>query len=160
MTLPLDFPPVAQTFDDFLSPRQSDVSGSVARPMPSALNQPNVSFPLPGMWTHAEPLMPEPTMPAVPDFVPPEPMMHMQASAPYACAPYMAVPHQPSHMWTAPAPESISRDLPSLGSASHGTGLCKPCAFHHTKGCQCLTQQTVELCVFFGLPYLVGIMTV
>eukprot|EP00439_Symbiodinium_sp_Y106_P036347 s1334_g4.t1 len=154
LTLPLDFPPVAQTFDDFLSPRQSHAPGSAARPLQSALtlgaaappSQPNLSFPLPGMWTHTEPRMPEPVMPVAPDarqdqalpipeFVPPEPMLHMQGSAPYACAPYMAVPHQPSHMWT-PATES-SRDLPSLGSASHGTGLCKPCAFHHTKGCQC-----------------------
>ena len=147
LALPLDFPPIAQTFDDFMSPRQSD-AGTAVRQLPAhpldAQPQPNLSFgPGPGMWTRTEPRMPEPVMPefvhdhlSMPEFVPPEPMI-MQASAPYACATYMAVPHQPSHMWTAPATESISGDLPSLGSASHGTGLCKPCAFHHTKGCQC-----------------------
>ena len=150
LSLPLDFPPVAQTFDDFMSPRQSDAPGNAARPLPSSLPltappaRANLSFPASPLWTHAEPQMQEPVMPdfahreqalAVPEFVPPESVMHMPG-APYACATYMAVPHQPSHMWTAPT-DGIRGDLPSLGSASHGTGLCKPCAFHHTKGCQC-----------------------
>mmetsp|Transcript_77152 Transcript_77152/g.216584 ORF Transcript_77152/g.216584 Transcript_77152/m.216584 type:complete len:353 (-) Transcript_77152:81-1139(-) len=32
-----------------------------------------------------------------------------------------------------PAPGSA--ELPSIGSAGHGSGLCKPCAFFHSKGC-------------------------
>merc|ERR1719203_1115339 len=34
-------------------------------------------------------------------------------------------------MITTPAP-----GIPSLGSAGHSTGSCKPCAFLHTKGCE------------------------
>lgn len=33
-----------------------------------------------------------------------------------------------------PAPGTL--DLPSVGSQGHGTGICKPCAFFHTKGCE------------------------
>lgn len=33
-------------------------------------------------------------------------------------------------------PSLVSPDLPSVGSASHGFGECKPCAFIHTKGCE------------------------
>merc|ERR1740138_1070799 len=39
------------------------------------------------------------------------------------------LPAAPSH----PAPGSD--ELPSLGSAGHALGECKPCAFLHTKGC-------------------------
>jgi hypothetical protein len=31
---------------------------------------------------------------------------------------------------------SDSSWLPSVGSAGHGTGRCKPCAFLHTVGCE------------------------
>lgn len=34
-----------------------------------------------------------------------------------------------SELWT----DALA--FPSSGSASHGSGQCKPCAFHHTKGC-------------------------
>lgn len=33
-----------------------------------------------------------------------------------------------------PAPGSA--ELPSIGSANHGSGRCKPCAFFHIKGCE------------------------
>jgi len=37
--------------------------------------------------------------------------------------------------------------MPSLGSASHELGRCKPCAFFHTKGCSnALTCQFCHLC--------------
>lgn len=50
------------------------------------------------------------------------------APAPRA-APGEAVPAPPS----GPAPGSA--ELPSVGSALHGAGLCRPCAFLGTKGC-------------------------
>jgi hypothetical protein len=34
------------------------------------------------------------------------------------------------------APHQATGDLPSMGSAHHKAGRCKPCAFFHTKGCQ------------------------
>jgi len=40
---------------------------------------------------------------------------------------------------TAPAPLEPapgSAELPSMGSIGHGRGICKPCAFLHTKGCE------------------------
>lgn len=37
-----------------------------------------------------------------------------------------------------------SGQLPSLGSALHSNGLCKPCAFLHTKGCE--NQTTCNFC--------------
>jgi hypothetical protein len=37
-----------------------------------------------------------------------------------------------------------SGQLPSLGSALHSSGLCKPCAFLHTKGCE--NQTTCSFC--------------
>jgi len=37
-------------------------------------------------------------------------------------------------------PELGSMDLPTLGSAGHYVGACKPCAFFHTKGCANGTQ--------------------
>merc|ERR1719440_1143393 len=34
-----------------------------------------------------------------------------------------------------PEPELGSAELPTLGSAGHYNGTCKPCAFLYTKGC-------------------------
>jgi hypothetical protein len=40
-----------------------------------------------------------------------------------------------------------AQELPSVGSANHGNGECKPCAFLHTKGCQNGSQcQFCHLC--------------
>lgn len=40
-----------------------------------------------------------------------------------------------------------AQELPSVGSANHGSGECKPCAFLHTKGCQNGSQcQFCHLC--------------
>jgi len=44
----------------------------------------------------------------------------------------VAVPLAP--LLLSPAPGSA--ELPSIGSAAHGQGRCKPCAFFHTKGCE------------------------
>lgn len=47
----------------------------------------------------------------------------------------------PPPAWT-PQPPQLSEpspgspELPSVGSARHSTGDCKPCAFIHTKGCE------------------------
>lgn len=35
-----------------------------------------------------------------------------------------------------PGPALGSPELPSIGSAAHGKGSCRPCAFLHTKGCE------------------------
>lgn len=45
-----------------------------------------------------------------------------------------------------PQPELGSEACPTVGSAGHFLGLCKPCAFFHTKGCQGGTS-----CVFCHL---------
>jgi len=38
---------------------------------------------------------------------------------------------------TAPAASALATgELPSVGSALHGSGQCKPCAFLHSKGCE------------------------
>lgn len=39
-----------------------------------------------------------------------------------------------------PEPVLGSSELPSIGSAGHRTGACKPCAFFHSKGCGNGTQ--------------------
>jgi len=41
-------------------------------------------------------------------------------------------------------PQLPSGPLPSPGSAGHGTGECKPCAFLHTKGCA--NAETCQFC--------------
>jgi len=52
-----------------------------------------------------------------------------------------AVPAPPS----CPAPGSP--ELPSVGSAGHAVGRCKPCAFFHTSGCaNDLTCKFCHLC--------------
>jgi len=52
-----------------------------------------------------------------------------------------AVPAPPNH----PAPGSA--ELPSLGSAGHSVGNCRPCAFFHTAGCtNGLACQFCHLC--------------
>merc|ERR1719507_1504105 len=57
----------------------------------------------------------------------PVPPLGPQAAAPVIAAAVLPAP--PS----GPAPGSP--ELPSLGSAGHGDGKCKPCAFFHTAGC-------------------------
>jgi len=44
----------------------------------------------------------------------------------------VAVPIAPPPLSRAPG----SAELPSIGSAAHEQGRCKPCAFFHTKGCE------------------------
>jgi len=51
------------------------------------------------------------------------------------------VPAPPDH------PALGSAEMPSIGSAGHGAGTCKPCAFFHREGCQSgLTCQFCHLC--------------
>lgn len=55
------------------------------------------------------------------------------ASAGFARGPPPASPAPPVAPPAAPAPGSA--DVPTIGSAAHGTGRCKPCAFVHAAGC-------------------------
>eukprot|EP00416_Gambierdiscus_australes_P042502 CAMPEP_0171102238 /NCGR_PEP_ID=MMETSP0766_2-20121228/57246_1 /TAXON_ID=439317 /ORGANISM="Gambierdiscus australes, Strain CAWD 149" /LENGTH=192 /DNA_ID=CAMNT_0011562477 /DNA_START=70 /DNA_END=648 /DNA_ORIENTATION=- len=49
----------------------------------------------------------------------------------------------------APAnPLPSSTQLPSVGSAGHGVGHCKPCAFFHTKGCK--SEAACQFCHLCG----------
>ena len=120
--LPL-FPKVTTTFDDFLSPanspRGSDASSPVAPPgLTLDPIQSQMAQPAMAFWETLEP-----AAPMAPGAVYPE-----------------ATP------W--PQPNYVASGVPSVGSASHGTGQCKPCAFHHTKGCACGTMCTFcHLCL-------------
>jgi len=71
---------------------------------------------------------PAPYMPATPnDFV--------HAKTVVSLADMLDLP--PAAPAMAPAvPAAAARQLPSAGSALHGGGECKPCAFLHTKGCE------------------------
>lgn len=45
-------------------------------------------------------------------------------------------------------PELGSQEMPTVGSANHRVGTCKPCAFAHTKGCQNgIDCQFCHLCI-------------
>jgi len=159
--LAVDLPPVAQTFDDFMSPRRSDGLAQPVKPTPlspaqspalvtTQLTPTRATLPMPTtlpppapstvLWPRTEANVPQPVgkvgqtefamemaMAPVPELVAPEPVM-LPGSTPYACA---YVPSQAPMHWT-----GNNGELPSLGSANHGIGQCKPCAFHHTKGCQ------------------------
>jgi len=48
-----------------------------------------------------------------------------------------------------PEPELGSPELPTVGSAGHHHGNCKPCAFFHTKGC--MQGPTCEFCHLCGV---------
>eukprot|EP00445_Apocalathium_hangoei_P042403 CAMPEP_0203966532 /NCGR_PEP_ID=MMETSP0359-20131031/95735_1 /ASSEMBLY_ACC=CAM_ASM_000338 /TAXON_ID=268821 /ORGANISM="Scrippsiella Hangoei, Strain SHTV-5" /LENGTH=307 /DNA_ID=CAMNT_0050903947 /DNA_START=74 /DNA_END=997 /DNA_ORIENTATION=+ len=53
--------------------------------------------------------------------------------------PVLSTDYKPVAVPIAPPPLSLapgSAALPSIGSAAHGQGRCKPCAFFHTKGCE------------------------
>eukprot|EP00933_Yihiella_yeosuensis_P062649 TRINITY_DN65627_c0_g1_i1.p1 TRINITY_DN65627_c0_g1~~TRINITY_DN65627_c0_g1_i1.p1 ORF type:complete len:304 (+),score=96.52 TRINITY_DN65627_c0_g1_i1:77-988(+) len=94
---------------------------------PSTAAVANFSMTMPMMdMTAAAPPAPPP---------PPVPMMEMSAVPAASSTPSMmefAVPPVPPPTASAPG----SADLPSLGSAGHYIGDCKPCAFLHTKGCE------------------------
>merc|ERR1712176_554044 len=72
--------------------------------------------------------------------VPPPPMCGAPLFAPSACSP----PPPPTFSAEVPVlrlsqileePEVVPAQLPSVGSAGHRAGDCKPCAFFYTKGC-------------------------
>ena len=109
-------PTKAPTFDDFLSPANSR-RGSEASPVaPPGLTLEPIQSQM-AFWE------PEPT----------EHMEHMEPTPPITPGAY-ADPNG----WSAHSAHSyVVNAVPSMGSASHGTGQCKPCAFHHTKGCAC-----------------------
>merc|ERR1719401_1155146 len=48
-----------------------------------------------------------------------------------------AIPNTPVLLLTQALtePELGSPEMPTVGSAGHRSGTCKPCAFYHTKGC-------------------------
>jgi len=48
----------------------------------------------------------------------------------------VVVPPSPSLPPPPPGPALGSAELPSIGSATHSKGSCRPCAFLHTKGCE------------------------
>lgn len=62
-----------------------------------------------------------------------EPWSSVMDSAPQYLAPAMKDSTDPSKPPSGPALGSL--ELPSVGSAEHAAGRCKPCAFFHTKGC-------------------------
>ena len=129
--LPVPLPAKATTFDDFLSPTGSQ--HSEAPPVAP-----------PGLTLH--PLDPLDQLDPL-DFddgleAPCGDMGQMQKALWQALEEPMAemAPITPGAVaYTPPAtwPPRTLNPVPSVGSASHGSGQCKPCAFHHTKGCQC-----------------------
>ena len=133
--LPVPFHAKATTFDDFLSPTGSQ--HSEASPVAP-----------PGLTLHPlEPLDPLDQLDPL-DFddgleAPCGDMGQMQKALWQALEEPMAemAPITPGVVaYTPPAtwpPHSGLNPVPSVGSANHGSGQCKPCAFHHTKGCQC-----------------------
>eukprot|EP00435_Cladocopium_sp_Y103_P023493 s1762_g5.t1 len=133
--LPVPFPAKATTFDDFLSPTGSQ--HSEASPVAP-----------PGLTLHPlEPLDPLDQLDPL-DFddgleAPCGDMGQMQKALWQALEEPMAemAPITPGAVaYTPPAtwpPRSGLNPIPSVGSANHGSGQCKPCAFYHTKGCQC-----------------------
>eukprot|EP00971_Amphidinium_carterae_P170067 3369687-Amphidinium_carterae.1 len=89
--------------------------------------------------------MPQPAYGAFPGAPPMQPAVHAVS---------LAVPAQPFHSSIEAARESVAEgvatqvlcldqalsplggDLPSVGSAEHPLGTCKPCAFFHKNGCE------------------------
>jgi len=73
-----------------------------------------------------------------PAFAPPSPL-DVPAFTPYPAMPM--APHPPAQtLMHPPVPEPPaplgSARCPSVGSATHFSGSCKPCAFFHAKGCE------------------------
>jgi len=85
----------------------------------------------PMVATRLPPLLPPAAPPAMP--LPPAPaglpLIPMRGPATALCAAPPALALQLSAL-----PGSL--ELPSVGSAGHGSGRCKPCAFAHSKGCE------------------------
>mmetsp|Transcript_96227 Transcript_96227/g.241203 ORF Transcript_96227/g.241203 Transcript_96227/m.241203 type:complete len:375 (-) Transcript_96227:134-1258(-) len=76
-------------------------------------------------------LAPGPHIP-VPPAPPAEPPQMSIGGSALAAAMATAVPLPPA---PPPGPAPGSAELPSIGSAGHSSGDCKPCAFFHTAGC-------------------------
>merc|ERR1740121_2057125 len=103
---------------------------ALAVPPPAPVMPPPPSIPTPtasgpGPPLHCLESMPQYTAPTLDHMGPAENLGLM----PLACG----APLPPSPP-AGPAPGSA--ELPSLGSAGHTRGHCKPCAFLHTKGCE------------------------
>jgi len=72
----------------------------------------------------------------LPPVSPPQSLAPTAAELERSSSSGLEIPSAPTQLPSPPlGPAPGSQELPSIGSASHGTGTCKPCAFLHTKGC-------------------------
>jgi len=114
-------------------PAQATQPAPLAPPfVPAQATQP-APFAQPAPLLHDLPPLMQP-----PAFAPPSPL-DVPAFTPYPAMPM--APHPPAQtLMHPPVPEPPaplgSARCPSVGSATHFSGICKPCAFFHTKGCE------------------------
>lgn len=99
----------------------------------SPIGHPAIQPDRPPQQCQPMPLMPPPPPPEV------APMVFSAAAVPppppMSAEPGVNAVLKVSLAEAIPEPEVGTRELPTLGSAGHRQGTCKPCAFLHTKGC-------------------------
>ena len=91
--------------------------------LPPGLEDEALPFVIPKMQAVVPP--PPAAPPVLPGTIPSEPME----------PPLDSVEAEPEYPVVLPAYVDFAGLCVSLGSAGHGMGTCKPCAFFHTKGC-------------------------
>ena len=115
--LPMPFPKA--TFDDFLSPTGSQNSEA------SPVAPPGLTLdPLDGLDACNDMAMHQDLWQSLDDEMEEMEMAPITPGVGY-------IPPTNDMSWP-----PLAHSGPSVGSGSHGSGQCKPCAFHHTKGCQ------------------------